>query len=179
MEHKKDIIGLSAVGNIKLIDLDSGSIILEKHNDINFEKLIVLIGQLLTGSSNRHITGLAIGNGGTIINSTGVITYKPTNTNGLFNQELYNQIFFKSINDASSSLEYVHLAGEYNTDIVIKTLLNFNDDYEFDGDEFVFDEIGISLDDDSMITHATFHPVMKRRNRQIQIIYTIRVTIGA
>ena len=44
---------------------------------------------------------------------------------------------------------------------------------------FIFDELGLYTATGNLLTHIIFHPIQKSANRQIQVIYTVRVRAGA
>ena len=148
----------------------------------------------LSNQGAGFIYQMAFGNGGTIIDPTGLITYLTPNTNGV-NSSLYNQTYIKIV-DANSALntdptrnkmEIRHISGATYTDIVISCLLDYGEPAAQDAfdnstnlnSDFVFDELGLRGYDPSgtgkLLTHVVFHPVQKSLNRLIQIDYTIRV----
>ena len=140
------------------------------------------------------------GNGGTSVDTTGIITYLPTNTTGQ-NSTLYNPTYSKVIDNTAvanadptnNKMTVAHIPGTIYTDILVSCLLDYGEpagqDY-FDvsqnlNNEFVFDELGLrgrSIDGTSgltstglLLTHVIFHPVQKALNRLIQIDYTVRI----
>ena len=135
------------------------------------------------------------GNGGTAVDSTGVITYLTPNNSGA-NSSLYNQTYFKSINDLSAlnndtarnKIVVRHTTGNKFTDIIVTALLDYGEpsgQAAFDNtttmsDTFVFDEIALyswegTAGEGKLLTHVIFHPVQKSLNRLIQIDYTVRI----
>ena len=139
----------------------------------------------------------AFGNGGTTVDTTGVITYLTPNSTGT-NATLYNQTYYKVIDDNSATnkdtsrnkMEVRHTAGNKYTDIVCTCTLDygeptgqaaFDNTTNFNGD-FVFDELGLKSwegtengSTNKLLTHVIFHPVQKSLNRLIQIDYTLRI----
>jgi hypothetical protein len=133
---------------------------------------------------------MVFGNGGTSVDSTGVITYLPPNT---FNQSatLYNQTYEKIVDNTSvlnldpqrNYIEVRHTPGLIYTDLFVSCLLDygepagqqaFDNTTTLDG-EYVFDELGLESESGKLLTHVIFHPVQKSLNRLIQIDYTIRI----
>jgi hypothetical protein len=137
---------------------------------------------------------MVFGNGGTAVDSTGLISYLTPNTVGI-NTGLYNQTYQKVIDQNSventdptrNKMEIRHISGATYTDIVISCFLDygepegqeaFDNSRDMDGN-FVFDELGLrSFNPDGngkLLTHVIFHPVQKSLNRLLQIDYTIRI----
>jgi hypothetical protein len=137
---------------------------------------------------------MAFGNGGSIVDPTGLITYLTPNTIGI-NSSLYNQTYQKIV-DANSfentdsfrnKMEIRHLNGATYSDILVSCLLDYGEPVgqeAFDNGRningnFVFDELGLRAYNPNgtgkLLTHVIFHPVQKSLNRLLQIDYTIRV----
>ena len=182
-------------GFVKIFDPDTGEVFVDKRNAIHFENMSEALALSIGNKPTGHIAEMHFGNGGTSVDPTGVITYLPANTTGQ-NADLYNQTYFKTIDDLSSlntdplrnKIEIRHVAGLIYTDIVITALLDFGEpagQQAFDNtsnfdDTYVFDELGIkswtgTIAEGQLLTHVIFHPVQKSLNRLIQIDYTIRI----
>ena len=157
---------------------------------------------LATTLANRgygYIYQMAFGNGGSSIDSSGIITYLPPNTTGQ-NASLYNQTYAKIVDDtnilntnpARNRMTINHISGNLYTDILVQCLLDYGEPAGQDAFDngtsttsaYVFDELGLLADygvDSSgnvqtkLLTHVIFHPVQKSLNRQIQIDYTVRI----
>jgi len=137
---------------------------------------------------------MVFGNGGTAVDSTGLISYLTPNTIGI-NTGLYNQTYQKVVDQnsventdpARNKMEIRHISGATYTDIVISCFLDYGEpegQEAFDNSKdmagsFVFDELGLrSFNPDGngkLLTHVIFHPVQKSLNRLLQIDYTIRI----
>ena len=135
------------------------------------------------------------GNGGTSVDTTGIITYLPANNTGA-GADLYNATYYKVVDDNSSlntdptrnKIDIRHTPGLIYTDILVTCLLDygepagqeaFDNSVNLDGD-FVFDELGLKswtgeAGTGNLLTHVIFHPVQKSLNRLIQIDYTVRI----
>lgn len=182
-------------GFLKIYDPNDGEVFVDKCNAIHYENISDAMAQSLSDRGKGYIYGMAFGNGGSSVDSTGVITYLPPNTVGQ-NADLYNQTYFKVVDDNSpadtdptyNNMTVLHTNGNVYTDILVSCLLDygeppgqqaFDNSTNFNG-EYVFDEIGLktwygSPTDLRLITHVIFHPVQKSLNRQIQIDYTLRI----
>ena len=182
-------------GFVKIHDLNTGEVLIDKKNAIHYENISIAMAQTLSDRNIGYIYEMAFGNGGSSVDPTGVITYLPPNTTGQ-NADLYNETYAKVVDDNSAAntdsvnnnMTVLHTAGNVYTDILVTCLLDygepagqqaFDNSTNFNG-EYVFDELGLkcwngSATDLRLITHVIFHPVQKSLNRQIQIDYTLRI----
>lgn len=177
-------------GHIKIYDPITKMVYTDKHNAIHYENMSEALAQSLGNKGIGFITNMAFGNGGTSVDSTGVITYLPPNT---FNQSatLYNQTYEKIVDNTSvlnldpqrNYIEIRHTPGLIYTDLFVSCLLDygepagqdaFDNTTTLDG-EYVFDELGLISESGKLLTHVIFHPVQKSLNRLIQIDYTVRI----
>ena len=187
--------GVLIEGHIKIFDPNNEEVFVDKRNAIHYENFSNSLAQAMANKNLGHIYQMAFGNGGSSVDTTGVITYLPPNITGQ-NADLYNQTFQKVVDDTSSAntdtsrnkLTVLHTAGKLYTDILVSCLLDygepsgqqaFDNSTSLDGD-YVFDELGLkswqgSASDLDLVTHVIFHPVQKSLNRQIQIDYTVRI----
>lgn len=186
-------------GFLKIYDPNSGQVLVEKKNAINYENMSEAMALTLSNRGYGEIYYMAFGNGGASVDQTGVITYLPPNVTGQ-NASLYNQTYEKIVDDKSAfnldparnKMTVNHTAGRVYTDILVQCLLDygeppgqaaFDNSTQTDG-EYVFDELGLlanyGVDSNGrvitrLLTHVIFHPVQKSLNRQIQIDYTVRI----
>jgi hypothetical protein len=192
-------IPLSIEGFLKVYDPNSKEVFYDGHNAIHYENISIAIADALSNRGQGNIFKMALGNGGSSVDQTGIITYLPTNTSGQ-NASLYNQTYAKIVDDTSilndnpvrNKMTVTHTTGKVYTDIVINCLLDYGEpsgQMAFDNgtlleSDFVFDELGLlgnyGLDSNgneltTLLTHVIFHPVQKSLNRQIQIDYTVRI----
>ena len=186
-------------GFLKIYDPNSGEVLVDKHNAINYENMSEAIADTLSSRGYGEIYEMAFGNGGASVDETGVITYLPPNTTGQ-NAALYNQTYAKIVDDTSvfnldptrNKMTVSHTTGRVYTDILVQCLLDYGEpagQNAFDNSTqtdsaYVFDELGLlanyGTDNNGnvitrLLTHVIFHPVQKSLNRQIQIDYTVRI----
>ena len=187
--------GLNIQGHIKIYDPETSEVYVDKHNAIHYENFSQALAKSIANRTTGFIEEMHFGNGGTSVDTTGIITYLTPNTSG-DNANLYNKTYFKSINDQSSlnldttrnKITISHTNGTTYSDLIVSALLDFGEpagQQAFDNtttvnDTFVFDEIGLfswegSAGAGNLLTHVIFHPVQKSLNRLIQIDYTIRI----
>jgi hypothetical protein len=186
--------GFHVEGHIKIFDPSTNEVYIDKRNAIHYENISVAMAQSLANRGQGTFYQMAFGNGGTAVDSTGLISYLTPNTVGI-NTGLYNQTYQKVIDQNSventdptrNKMEIRHISGATYTDIVISCFLDygepegqeaFDNSRDMDGN-FVFDELGLrSFNPDGngkLLTHVIFHPVQKSLNRLLQIDYTIRI----
>ena len=192
-----DKSGVMMQGHIKIWDPETGEVMVDKRNAIHYENMSTALANSLANKTTGFVHEMAFGNGGTTVDTTGVITYLTPNTTGT-NATLYNQTYYKVVDDNSSTnkdttrnkMEVRHTAGNKYTDIVVTCTLDygeptgqsaFDNTTNFNGD-YVFDELGLKSwegtengSTNKLLTHVIFHPVQKSLNRLIQVDYTLRI----
>lgn len=193
-DNMQDTNGIQVTGHIKIFDPVTKHEYINKRNAIHYENMSISLAESLSNAGSGFIYEMSLGNGGTSVDQTGVITYLTPNSAGT-NAELYNQTYTKVVDDRSvnntdpvrNKLETRHVSGTNYTDILVTCLLDYgepNGQQAFDtatntNDTFVFDELGLRsyspTGNGRLLTHVIFHPVQKSLNRLIQIDYTVRV----
>lgn len=177
-------------GHITIKDPATGEIIVDKDNAIHYENISESMANSLTNRGTGYIENMIFGNGATAVDTTGVVTYLPTNTTGT-NSQLYNKTYQKIVDDQNAAnldptrnyIRVRHTPGTIYTDIFVTCLLDYTEPANqaaFDNAAnlqgiYVFDEIGLLSSDGKLLTHVIFHPVQKALNRLIQIDYTLRI----
>jgi hypothetical protein len=184
-------------GFLKIHDPRSGEVFVDKKNAIHYENMSEAIAFALSHRDAQYMYEMHFGNGGSAVDSTGVITYLIPNTSSV-NANLYNPTYYKIVDDTDSNnpdptnnkMQVRHVPGNPYSDIIISCLLDYGEPATqsvFDNsttlnDTFTFDELGIkarSIDETEgtgkLLTHVIFHPVQKSLNRLIQIDYTVRI----
>jgi hypothetical protein len=187
--------GVHVQGHIKIFDPETKEVYVDKRNAIHFENISEAMANMLANKSTGFIHEMHFGNGGTSVDPTGLITYLPANNTGV-NSDLYNQTYYKVVDDTSSlntdparnKMTIRHTVGQVYTDILVNCLLDygepsgqqaFDNSTDLEGN-FVFDELGLKswtgeVGEGKLLTHVVFHPVQKSLNRLIQIDYTVRI----
>lgn len=188
---------LSIKGFLKIKDVTDENnpiIIRDLTNSIHYENISISMAQCLSSQGTGWISEMVFGNGGTIVDPTGLISYLTPNTIGI-NTGLYNQTYKKRVdrdlvfnNDITrNKMEIRHISGATYTDILISCLLDYGepvDQEAFDNSQttqgnYIFDELGLRSYDSGgngrLLTHVVFHPVQKSLNRLLRIDYTIRI----
>ena len=189
-------LNLQIKGHVKITDALTGEILVDKDNSIHFENLSVAIAQSLgagplESSCPGFIYTMNFGNGGTTVNSSGIVTYNPPNTVGATAQ-LYNQTYSKVVNNqfaadldvTNNNITYNHVPGKAYSDVVIICRLDYGEpsnQLPFDNSNYIkstyaFDELGLFSYSGQLLTHVIFSPLIKSLNRLIDIAYTLRVS---
>jgi len=186
-------------GWIKISDVtDSHApvVLVEKKNAINYETFSISLAKTLANRPDGWIQEMVFGNGAAIVSGTGVITYLPPNVIGI-NAALYNETYFKVVNDLSpynmdptnNYIKTAHTNGLTYSDIIVTCNLGLEEpagQEAFDNattltGNYVFNEIGLKASDPIgqntgyLLTHVVFSPIQKSLNRQLEIVYTIRI----
>ncbi len=201
MNNKTELPRLFVKGHVLITDItdpENVSIVVDKSNAIHPENMSQAIAYALANSQDSlgvslgAISEMRFGNGGTVVLSTGRVTYKTPRISSFGG--LYSETYVKKINanvNAGVETEYnnvstVHIPGQVYTDIVCLCTLglgepsdqNVSSTTDMEGN-YVFDELGLYTDGDSgmALSHIIFHPVEKSANRILQIKYTVRVQL--
>lgn len=183
-------------GHIKIFDPITKEVFINKSNAIHYENMAVALASSLSNQGYGFIVQMDFGNGGTRVDSTGIITYLTPNTVGN-EADLYNKTYSKIIDASQSSnldparnfMEVRHLSGTAYADVMVNCLLDFGepagqsffDNSNNTDNAFIFDELGLRAypaggsGTSPLLTHVIFHPVQKSLNRMIQIEYTVRI----
>jgi len=189
-----DLSGITLEGHIKIFDPCTGEVLINKRNAIHYENMSISLAESMSNAGTGFIYEMAFGNGGTLVDPTGIVTYLTPNSTGT-NSSLYYETFSKIVDDRSATnvdpvrnkVEIRHVTGTTYTDIFVTCLLDYGeplgqeafDNTSNNSSEYVFDELGLkSYSPDGtgrLLTHVIFHPVQKSLNRLIQVDYTVRI----
>ena len=173
---------VSIEGHVVIQDADSGEVLAKRRNAIHFENMSIAIANLLAniaGPNGTHnVLTMKYGNGGTLIDGTGIVTYKAPNTSAI-TSGLYNETYSQEVDSVAVN----HTNGNMYSDVVITSTLDYATPVGQDAEDtttdmngdYVFDELSIYSGDSNMLTHVVFHPVQKSANRKIQVVYTLRI----
>lgn len=182
---------ISVEGHITIRDPESGEVFVRRRNAVNFENMSIAIANLLANesgvTSTYEVNSMRFGNGGTLIDGLGNVTYKGPNTSST-SSALYNQTFSKVVDEVVSgssdnSVEVQHTNTNLFSDVVVTCTLDYSEPTGQDATDtstamdgaYVFDELGLYTANGDMLTHVIFHPVQKSANRKIQVVYTLRI----
>lgn len=185
----------SVTGHVLIRDVITGQVLVDKMNAIHFENFSVALAKGAAHEPEGFIHEMVFGNGAAVVTGTGTVTYLPPNTVGQ-DAQLYNQTYNKVVNNfsalntdpTSNFIRVSHRPGTLYSDIVITCLLTASEpagQEAFDTatditSDYVFNELGLktrasSVDTGLLIAHLVHNPVQKSLNREIEVVYTIRI----
>lgn len=190
----QELSGITIEGHIKIFDPHTKDVFVDKRNAIHYEAFSISLAECVSNHGSGWIHELSFGNGGTMIDPTGIITYLTPNSSGS-NAGLYNQTYSKIVDGNSvlnpdpsrNRIETRHVTGKNYTDVFVTCLLDFGEPSNqsaFDNTnivtDYTFDEMGLRSYNPNgsgrLLTHVIFHPVQKSLNRAIQVDYTVRIS---
>jgi hypothetical protein len=182
-------------GHVVIRDRETQAVLVDTHNDINYETFSIMLAQGASHSAEGYINEMVFGNGGAVVSPVGAVTYLPPNTQGQ-GASLYNQTYNKVINSNSNlntdptrnNITVLHTPGALYSDIQITCTLGlsepasqsaFDNATDFSG-AYVFNELGLrtraaAVNQGNLITHVIFNPIQKSLNREIEVVYTLRI----
>jgi|TARA_B100000959_G_scaffold280827_1_gene343450 hypothetical protein len=201
----KSNLNIDMQGHVKIFDVDTGEILVDKANKIHAENMSRCIATTLSNKDNFSLYEMHFGNDGTIIDAQGNVTYREPKVT-FANDDLYNDRFFKNFDildadntdTSANKMDVVYTDGNAFTDIIITCTLNYDEPLSSDTNfnlatdnqtstdgagsgQFIFDELGLKSKSSTgrntglLLSHVVFHPVEKSANRKIQVLYTIKV----
>ena len=88
--------GVLIEGHIKIFDPQSEEVFVDKRNAIHYENFSEALAKSIANRADGYIEEMHFGNGGTSVDTTGVITYLTPNNSGS-NAALYNETYYKSL----------------------------------------------------------------------------------
>jgi len=197
----KDILQKSITGHVLIRDKESGEILVDKMNAINYETFSIALAQTIANRPDGWIQNMCFGNGAATVSGTGTITYLPPNVVGI-GAQLYNETYFQCVDDlsplnpnpAQNYMTTAHTSGTTYSDVIVTCTLGlgqpagqaaFDNTTNITG-TYVFNELGLKsynavdaangVDTNGLLlSHVVFSPLQKSLNRQIEIVYTIRI----
>lgn len=183
------------VGHVLIKDHATQEILVDKWNAINYENFSVALAAGAAYQPEGYIHEMVFGNGAAVVSGTGTVSYLPPNVVGA-SAQLYNQTYNKVVNNLSplntdpnnNFIRVAHRPGTLYSDIIITCLLKSSEpagQEAFDtatdvNSPYVFNELGLktraaNVDEGLLITHLVHNPVQKSLNREIEVVYTLRV----
>jgi len=202
-----DNMGLNVSGHILIRDKDTGEEIVNKRNAIHYGNMAYIVANALNNRTDAFIHYMAFGNGATSVDTSGRVVYKTPRVTEAYEAgaNLYSRTYWKPISDTSENSDKDNnkieiIPGASYTDIKSTCTLSYgepSDQSVFDSSttnegDYIFDELALftyptqpglptseeRINTSTMLTHVIFHPVQKSSNRNIEIIYTVRVQLS-
>ena len=182
------------IGHVKAYYSDNGEVVVDKFNAIHPQNMSRVIARGLANEPNQQIFKIALGNGGTYIDSTQTIVYNSPNTVGVA-ADLYNETYTEVVDDDSSDVGIGNSVisqaadGSSISSLVVCTIQlsanEPNNQATTDGvtvdpnSPFTFDELGLKTVDGLLLSHIVFNPIEKNAQRELIISYTLTVNVSA
>ena len=189
-----DQMGIKVSGHILIRDKESGEELVNKRNAIHYGNMANFIAKALNDKlGDSYIHFMAFGNGATSVDSAGKVIYKSPRVSESYESSgsLYSRTYQKVISNSTETDKIEVIPGASYTDLKITCTLGYNEPSDADAFDtsttndglYVFDELGLlsfanDINDSIMLTHVVFHPVQKRKNREIEIVYTVRIQLN-
>lgn len=197
-------LNTKVVGHVLITDKNTGEVLLDKNNAVHNANMALVIARGLsdyavkgTGNSPTYsIYQLALGNGGSSVNSQNQITYLPPNVTGA-TAKLYNQTYFQVVDanlsgtPAANSVTAVQSTTDTTTTVIVsmsilagqpsgQDLTDSPPDPNFNA-PYAFDELALLTADSPtplLLTHIIFSPILKTANRELAITYSLTISVS-
>ena len=202
-----DSMGLNVSGHIVIRDKETGQELVNKRNAIHYGNMAYMVAQALNNSDDAYIHYMAFGNGATSIDTAGKVSYKTPRVTEAYESgaNLYSRTYWKAISASDENTDQVNnkieiIPGVSYTDIKCTCTLSYGepsgqdvfDSSTTNEGDYIFDELSLFtyptntslatpeeiINTSTMLTHVIFHPVQKSSNREIEVIYTVRVQLS-
>ena len=190
------------IGHVKAYYSDNNEVVLDKFNAVHPQNMAKVLARGLANEPNHQIFQIALGNGGTYIDSTQSIVYNTPNTQDA-DADLYNVTYTEIVDDANSNvgignsvisqaapspmisslvictiqLSANEPAGQATTDGSTTDGLQVTPSSE--AGKYTFDELGLKTVDGLLLSHIVFNPIEKNAQRELIISYTLTVSVSA
>lgn len=197
--------------NVLLKDANTGEVFVDKSNAVHPQNMARVIARGLANETNSNIHLVALGNGGTFIDTTGVIRFNNPNTTGtdaVLYSETYSEVVDGTVvngNDIFSAASTTDITSIVTIEVTISpdepsdqwltdstgvdTLSNPQDNstaYQYEFDELgcfainpLYDPLNPTIEPEFLLlTHIIFQPIAKSQNRQLQLTYTLTISVS-
>lgn len=182
------------IGHVLVKDKNTNEILQDGYNAVHPQNMAKVLARGLANESNSQIFKIALGNGGTYIDSTDNIVYNSPQTLGV-DADLYNRTYEEIIDDANvgvgignSVISQAVPAPGISSLVVCTIQLSANEpagQATTDGQTtdpnsaFTFDELGLKTVDGLLLSHIVFNPIEKNAQRELIISYTLTISVSA
>lgn len=186
-------INTQVKGHVLIQDKATGQVVLDKFNAVHNKNMAIAIARGLAHDANSTIYQIKLGNGGSTVNGSNEITYQAPNVSGA-TANLYNPTYSEIIDEAAvgapveNSVTYQESVDPATTTIVICSCTisagepagqDTSDTGDTNPDStYSFDELGLFTQDNKLLTHIIFSPILKTSNRELVITYTLTISVS-
>lgn len=192
MEH----IGYKSTGHVLLRYKDNNEVVFDGYNAVHPLNMARAIAKGLANESGYQVYKVKLGNGGTFVNSIDEIEFYDPNITGT-SADLYNTTYEEIVDDADVSVGSGNSVLTQEVDledlptswqVVITCNISASEPVGQDIDDignptldpesqFSFDELGLFTSDNKLLTHIIFAPILKTANRELELTYTLTITV--
>jgi hypothetical protein len=181
-------------GHVLVKDKNTNEVLVDKFNAVHPQNMAKVIARGLANESNQQIFQIALGNGGTYIDSTQSIVYNSPNIIGQ-SADLYNVTYAEVVDDGNSNvgignsvISQAAPSPDISSLVICTIQLSANEpagQASTDGvttnpnSAFTFDELGLKTVDGLLLSHIVFNPIEKNAQRELIISYTLTVSVSA
>ena len=181
-------------GHVLVKDKNTNEVLVDKFNAVHPQNMAKVIARGLANESNQQIFKIALGNGGTYIDSTQSIVYNSPNIIGQ-SADLYNVTYTEVVDDGNSNvgignsvISQAAPSPDISSLVICTIQLSANEpagQASTDGvttnpnSAFTFDELGLKTVDGLLLSHIVFNPIEKNAQRELIISYTLTVSVSA
>lgn len=181
-------------GHVLVKDKNTNEVLVDKFNAVHPQNMAKVIARGLANESNQQIFQIALGNGGTYIDSTQSIVYNSPNIIGQ-SADLYNVTYTEVVDDGNSNvgignsvISQAAPSPDISSLVICTIQLSANEpagQASTDGvttnpnSAFTFDELGLKTVDGLLLSHIVFNPIEKNAQRELIISYTLTVSVSA
>lgn len=201
----QECLQTTVAGHVTITDTHTGEVLLDKANQIHPKNMATAIARGLANSPNYQVFKLKLGRGGTVINATQQIEFRPPTTSG-DNADLYDPTYVEVVDEtdasvgAGNSVVFTNIPGSTSSRVIVTCVISSNEAINNptdlgDGDDqldpegtFFFDELGLfTKQTDSnllnganelMLSHLIFSPIEHTGNRELTIVYTLTISVS-
>lgn len=181
-------------GHVLVKDKDTGEVLCDKFNAVHPQNMAKVLARGLANEPNQQIFQIALGNGGTYIDSTQSIVYNSPNIVGI-SADLYNTTYTEVVDDGNSGvgignsvISQAAPSPDISSLVICTIQLSANepagqattDGVTTNPDSlYTFDELGLKTIDGLLLSHIVFNPIEKNAQRELIISYTLTVSVTA
>lgn len=181
-------------GHVLVKDKNTGEVLCDKFNAVHPQNMAKVLARGLANEPNQQIFQIALGNGGTYIDSTRSIVYNSPNIVGI-SADLYNTTYTEVVDDGNSGvgignsvISQAAPSPDISSLVICTIQLSANepagqattDGVTTNPDSlYTFDELGLKTVDGLLLSHIVFNPIEKNAQRELIISYTLTVSVTA
>lgn len=205
MQNNTAVVKFST--NVLLRDKNTGEVFVNECNAVHPQNMARVIARGLANEANNNIHLVALGNGGTYVDTAEVLHYNAPNVTGT-TATLYNETYAEVV-DGTQTNSNTLVSSASTTDITsivsINVIVSPNEpgdqwitdaqgnnetsNPETNGYKYEFDELGCFAKNPLytvggtekeylLLTHIVFHPIAKSQNRQLELSYTLTISVS-